>query len=123
MSTLFIELFLQYDEMFKIIDLVNINIAPIKDTDLAERKLGHKKISYRMFEDVDKSININQGECVIDYLFSVFNNQYCFKWVTREKLITFFGGKLASVNDIINFARAYFNRIRLIMIHDIVCVL
>ena len=64
---------------------VKINsIKPVTNSDLSKVHMGSKKYSYSILKN-SESININDGECVIDYLMYELKTYY--PSITREKII------------------------------------
>jgi hypothetical protein len=86
--------------------LSDVRIIPIAKTVLSSHKMGQQKFSYKILEKAD-SININPGECAIDYIMYELAGKPGFKSLTRAGLITFFHGKQMSTDQIIEFAKQY----------------
>ena len=87
-------------------DASDVAFTPVSKTKLSSHRLGHKKHSIKMLENAD-GLNVNDGECVIDYIMYELADKHGFKKLTREKLIKFFGGKTATTDQIIAFAEQY----------------
>jgi hypothetical protein len=80
---------LKYDQISKVEKVNIVGIAPIVKGVLAKRKNGNKKYAFKILEKAD-SINVNPGECVIDYIEHELKGKHGFKTLTRTKLIKYF---------------------------------
>ena len=97
-----------YDDSFNFQSTENISIRPILNSKLKDHQLGHKKHSIRSLENAD-GVNVNEGECAIDYILYELAGKPFFKSLTRSNLIKFFKGVKATTEQIICFARQYDN--------------
>ena len=71
-------------ESFDIVRAANINLRDVR--------MRATKLQYSLLGDL-KNVNINDGECVIDYLdYEFSNNKYFSKFMTRNKIIELLGG-------------------------------
>jgi len=89
------------------IEFEDVNTNSVKYYDakpLSGIKLGHQKYSYKCLDNADK-VNVNNGACVIDYIMFELCGKHGFKNLTRDSLIKFFGGQLASTDDIIEWCK------------------
>lgn len=86
----------------------NIKYARQQRLDLGNVKLRGTKLAYNLLGDL-KNININEGQCVLDYILYETCNKDKFKKLTREDLLKFFGTKCIesgiTTNQIINWAK------------------
>ena len=71
--------------------LSNIKNALLKRKlgDNIEQESNKKKYSYKILEEADL-INVNPGECVIDYIMNQLKGKHGFKSLTRSSLIKYF---------------------------------
>lgn len=87
---------------------VSVNIVLVEGEMLANTPMFSAKWSYKLLGDM-KTININPGECVTDYLLYEFSrpeNKRRFSDMTKEKIIKLIGNKSGyTTNDIIDFAK------------------
>jgi hypothetical protein len=95
-------------QYFLVSPVEKFEITPILRTNMRTHAMGHKKHSIRSLENAD-SVNVNEGECAIDYIMYELAGKPFFKSLTREKLIKFFGGLKATSEQIISFAQQYDN--------------
>ena len=84
--------------------ITDIQIVELSRTDLNNIALGYKKHSYRCLEKSD-NININPGECVIDYIIYELSGKPYFKKLTRKELIKSFNGTSVTTQQIIDWAK------------------
>jgi hypothetical protein len=93
-------------EDFELTAHKNIRITEVSKASLPNIRLGHKKHSYKILEKAD-DINVNDGECVIDYLLYELKGKHGFKTLDRKFLIKYFKGSQATTNQIIDFVKLY----------------
>jgi hypothetical protein len=89
------------------ITYVSIDIVEARSADLANQPMLGARFHYKLLGDLDK-ININEGQCVPDYLLHEFScNKRYFKNMDEKKIIQLLGGKKNgyTVNDIIDLAK------------------
>jgi len=84
----------------------NIKITPLSKAKLSSIALGHKKNSYKILEQADQ-ININEGECVLDYILYELSGKHGFKSISRNKLLNYFNTSTPSTNQILDWAKTY----------------
>ena len=77
----------------------NVQMTEVARASLPNIKLGHRKHSYKILEKADE-INVNDGECVIDYLLYELKGKHGFKNLDRKYLIDFFKGTEATTKQI-----------------------
>jgi len=97
-----------YDDNVRALPLQKYTITPIVKTNMITHPMGHKKHSIKSLENAD-AVNVNEGECAIDYMIYELAGKPFFKSLTREKLIKFFAGIVATTEQIIAFAQQYDN--------------
>ena len=100
--------YIEYDLVAVSDKITNLKIKPVGNKNISAIKLGHKKNSYKFLENADK-VNVNEGECVIDYILYELAGKHGFKKLNRESLIKEFEGTLVSTNQIIDFAKKHNN--------------
>ena len=103
-----VEIDIHYDTDMTYGKFSELQIKAIGSKNISAIKLGHKKHSYKFLENADK-VNINEGECVIDYILYELAGKHGFKKLNRESLIKEFKGLLVSTNQIIEWAKKYNN--------------
>ena len=84
----------EYEEIEEI-EKSDIKITEVARASLPNIRLGHKKHSYKILSSADE-ININDGECVIDYLLYELKGKAGFKNLDRKYLIEYFKGTEAT---------------------------
>jgi hypothetical protein len=99
------EMYSDYED-FDVVEKSDIKITEVAKASLPNIRLGHKKHSYKILEKAD-DININDGECVIDYLLYELKGKHGFKNIDRKYLIDFFKGTEATTNQIMDFVKRY----------------
>jgi len=93
-----------YDDEQEYDDVEDVEINPVPSTTLSSVKLGYQKYSYKCLTNCE-NINVNEGQCVIDYILYELEGKSKFRRLTHEKLIDFFGGELVTTSQIIDFAK------------------
>ena len=99
------EMYSEYEDI-EVIEKSDIKITEIARASLPNIRLGHKKHSYKILSSADE-ININDGECVIDYLLYELKGKHGFKNIDRKYLIEYFKGTEATTNQIMDFVKRY----------------
>jgi hypothetical protein len=93
-------------EEFDMVGKTDVKITEVAKASLPNIKLGHRKHSYKILEKADE-INVNDGECVIDYLLYELKGKHGFKNLDRKYLIDFFKGTEATTNQIMDVVKRY----------------
>ena len=104
-----IECIKQLEKEYEKIEIVlksAIKITEMSKASLPNVKLGHRKHSYKILEKAD-DINVNEGECVIDYLLYELKGKNGFYNIDRQYLIKYFKGTEATTNQIMDFVKRY----------------
>jgi len=99
------EMYSEYEDI-EVIEKSDIKITEVARASLPNIRLGHKKHSYKILSSADE-ININDGECVIDYLLYELKGKSGFKNLDRKYLIEYFKGTEATTNQIMDFVKRY----------------
>jgi hypothetical protein len=73
-------------------------------TKLSNIKMGNQRYSHRALKN-SEGLNVNEGQCVIDYILYELGSKPLFKLLNRDKLIDYFGGTMVSTKQIIDWAR------------------
>ena len=77
---------------WEFLEYVSDNIVRAANINLRDVRMKQTKLQYSLLGDL-KNVNINDGECVIDYLDYEFrNNKYFSKFLSRNKIIELLGG-------------------------------
>lgn len=97
-----------YDKLIDELGVSDIQITELSKTSLSSQPMGNKQIKYsnRILEKGD-DINMNQGECVIDYLLYELGGKPGFKSINRKSLIKYFNGTEVTTSQIIEFVKQY----------------
>ena len=93
-----------YDENEEFGDVEDLEITEIPKTELSDVKMGNQKYSHRALKN-SEGLNVNEGQCVIDYILYELAGKPLFKLLNRDNLIDYFGGTLVSTKQIIDWAR------------------
>lgn len=96
----------RYDEKETYGSVEITTLESFKPEGLADRKMGELKINYSCISNADK-INVNKGQCGIDYLLYELKGKHGFKSLSRDGLIKYFGCEQITTNQIIEFAKQY----------------
>jgi len=97
-----------YDDNVRALPLQKYTLTPVVKTNMITHPMGHKKHSIKALENAD-AVNVHEGECAIDYIMYELAGKPFFKSLTREKIISFFGGLTATPEQMIAFAKQYDN--------------
>lgn len=71
-------------------DIKTVKYGKLTNVDLKQIKMKATKLAYKLLGNV-QDINMNDGQCVLDYIMYEANRQKAFKKLTRNSLVRFFG--------------------------------
>ena len=97
---------ISYEESLGNVSSSGVSYTSSSGMGMSRVAMGAKKHSIKMLESAD-AVNVNEGECVIDYILYELAGKHGFKNITRQSLIKYFKGTVATTDQIISFSQQY----------------